>query len=198
MKTILEKTMHEIVINKSKFIAILIPISNEGEINTYLNEVRDEYKNATHYCYAYILDQVIRQHDDGEPSGTAGLPILEVLKKEELNHVLAVVIRYFGGIKLGASGLIRAYSKIVKEALKKSNIIELEYGQEFEITFRYDDIKKIEHHLRNTLILSKKYDDEVTYIIWIPSSKKDDNFLDVMPIIKIKHGIYSFQEKNQN
>ena len=118
--------INTIIINKSKFIALIYYIDNINEINNLLDKVKKEYKDATHYCYAYILDNSEKANDDGEPTGTAGLPILNVLKKENLNHVLCIVVRYFGGIKLGAGGLIRAYSNATKEVIitKKYNEAE--------------------------------------------------------------------------
>ncbi|MFA5407982.1 MAG: YigZ family protein, partial [Bacilli bacterium] len=108
MKTIKETFKNELTIKNSKFIAILFPLSNEDKIDEIINNLKSQYKNATHYCYAYIIDNIKHSNDDGEPSGTAGQPILNVLEGNDLNNVLCVVIRYFGGIKLGAGGLIRA------------------------------------------------------------------------------------------
>ena len=116
MKTI-EDYCSTIIINKSKFICELIYINNENEIIKRLNTIKNKYKDATHYCYAYICDNVKRFNDDGEPGGTAGMPILNVLENNNLNHVLCVVIRYFGGIKLGAGGLVRAYSDVTLQAI---------------------------------------------------------------------------------
>ena len=123
VKTIRNQTEFEIVINKSRFIGLLIPISDVEEVPLYLEEARELYPNATHYCYAYIIDQYKKASDDGEPSKTAGMPMLNVLEKNELDHVLAIVIRYFGGIKLGAGGLVRAYSQSVVETLSHADIV---------------------------------------------------------------------------
>ena len=106
-----------IIIKKSKFITKLYKINNINEINNILYNLKKEYKDATHVCYAYILNEIEKCSDDGEPNKTAGLPILNVLKKNQLNYILAVVIRYFGGIKLGAGGLVRAYSNSIVESL---------------------------------------------------------------------------------
>ena len=123
MKTI-EDSNYTIVINKSKFICELLYINNQDEIDSKLKDIKHKYKGATHYCYAYIYDNNKRFNDDGEPGGTAGMPILNVLENNNLNHVLCVVIRYFGGIKLGAGGLVRAYTKSASEVIKLVNLIE--------------------------------------------------------------------------
>jgi len=118
-------TIEDIEIKKSRFICVLYPLTSEETVLNALDEIKTKYPHATHYCYGYILGdnaEIQRSSDDGEPSKTAGLPILEILKKNDLTNVLAVVIRYFGGIKLGAGGLIRAYSASVKEAIKAAII----------------------------------------------------------------------------
>ena len=113
MYSIKETTKNTIEIKKSKFITILYRINNVEEVNTILYKVSSKYSDATHVCYAYILNNIEKCSDNGEPSGTAGLPILNVLKKKNLTNILAIVIRYFGGIKLGAGGLVRAYSNSI-------------------------------------------------------------------------------------
>lgn len=112
---------NEIIIKKSKFITKLYEIDNTNCINEIIDDLKKEYKKATHICYAYIVNGQEKAVDDGEPSGTAGRPILNVLQKRKENNKLIVVIRYFGGIKLGAGGLVRAYTKSASEILKKEN-----------------------------------------------------------------------------
>ena len=124
MKTIKENVINKIEINKSIFITELIKVKEKEEITKYLDEIKNKYKDATHYCYAYIIDDNKKSSDDGEPGGTAGVPIMDTLNKADLNYILCVVIRYFGGIKLGAGGLVRAYRKSVSEALSKASINE--------------------------------------------------------------------------
>ena len=118
--------INEIIINKSKFITYLYKIKNKDDFFKYYNELKKTYKDATHICYAYIIDNEIKYSDDSEPSGSAGLPIYDVLKKNNLNYIACFVIRYFGGIKLGGSGLIRAYSNCASLALKRTTIVKLE------------------------------------------------------------------------
>jgi len=168
-------------IEKSKFYTYIYKIDNINEINNYLNELKNEYKDATHYCYAYIVDGMEKCSDDGEPSGTAGIPILNILKQNNLNHVLCVVIRYFGGIKLGAGGLVRAYGNSAKEALNKTTIIELNEGYLIKIIFSYDNIKQVDYLLKDSFITYKEYDENVIYEIQV---KKED-YLDLSNKLKM-------------
>lgn len=155
---------HTIIIKNSKFICLIYKVDNIDEINKILNDTREKYYDATHYCYAYILDNIKKESDDGEPSGTAGIPMLQVLEKNNLDHVLCIVVRYFGKIKLGAGGLVRAYTKSVTEALK-NNIITLIKGIKIKITFGYDNLKRIDYLLNDIVILNKEYDNKISYII---------------------------------
>lgn len=109
---------NEILIKKSKFLGFLYEISNLEEIKEILNNLKKEHKKATHICYAYKVGISVKYSDDGEPNGTAGKPIYNIIEKKNLNNILIVVIRYFGGIKLGAGGLFRAYSNCASELLK--------------------------------------------------------------------------------
>ena len=168
MYSIKEKEVTLTEINKSKFYGIIIPINNIEEIPNILNNIKSEYKDATHYCYAYILDNIKRFNDDGEPGGTAGMPILNVLENNNLNHLLAVVVRYFGGIKLGAGGLVRAYTNSITNTLDKCKIIELIEGQLIKIEFSYDNIKQIDYLLKDYEIIEKEYNNNIMYKINIP------------------------------
>ena len=165
MKTIEFNQVNELIINKSRFITYLYRIDNENAINLILEELKAKYSDATHHCYAYIVGNVKRFNDDNEPSKTAGMPMLNVLESNCLDQVLAVTIRYFGGIKLGAGGLVRAYTKSVTECLKKTNILEFEYGYKLDIIFSYDERKTMENILNNYQIVSKNYQDNITYTI---------------------------------
>ncbi|MDD5605633.1 MAG: YigZ family protein [Dehalococcoidales bacterium] len=163
MKTIKKNINNELVINKSRFITFLFKVNDESEIDDFLNGLKKEYKDATHYCYAYIINDVKRSSDDNEPGGTAGIPILSVLESHELNLILCVVVRYFGGVKLGAGGLIRAYRKSVNECLKLSELVTLRRGIIFEVTFNYEDTKDIDYILYSVPILNKVYGETITY-----------------------------------
>jgi uncharacterized YigZ family protein len=165
VKTVKNYVVNEIIIKNSRFITILSRIDDISDIDDCLAKLKKEYKNATHYCYAYIINDIKRSNDDGEPSGTAGVPILEVLSKNDLNYVLCVVIRYFGGIKLGAGGLIRAYSKSARETLLKSDIVNINECYEITIEFSYDDLKDIDYILNNVTILKKDFNEKIRYVI---------------------------------
>ena len=170
MYSIKEKTISLLEINKSKFYCILTPLNSIDEVNNILDDIKNEYKDATHYCYAYIYETTKRFNDDGEPGGTAGMPILNVLGNNNLDHILAIVVRYFGGIKLGAGGLVRAYTNSVTESLNKSSIIKLIKGYKVEIEFDYNNSKQIDYILKQYNIINKKYDTNITYIIEVPDN----------------------------
>ena len=188
MKSIKFNIENEFIIKKSKFITKVYFVTSEIEIKNILNENKNDYKDATHICYAYILNNVERFNDDSEPSGTAGMPILNVLKNNNLNNVLCVVIRYFGGIKLGAGGLIRAYCSSVSEALNKTEIINVVNGKKIELTFSYDDIKKVNHIINGINIVDKQFDENVKYIIIVKEKNVNSliNQLTELCNIKIK------------
>ena len=170
MKTIKENTISKYEINKSIFICCLYKINSIDEVKTYLEEAKNNFKDATHYTYAYIIDEARKSSDDGEPGGTAGVPIMEVLLKHELNYVLCIVIRYFGGIKLGTGGLVRAYRKSACIGINNSTLLNLVDGYKIEITASYEEQKNIENLIKN-YTFSKTYTDIVKYELNI---KQDD------------------------
>ena len=149
---------------------MLFRVNSLSEINHYLQRVKDDYKGATHYCYGYKLGGIQKFSDDGEPGGTAGLPIIEVLNKRELHNVLCVVVRYFGGIKLGASGLIRAYSNVVKETLNTCVLIELVPGYLISIDLDYSSQKSFDY-LFDSYIIKKEFSTQITYYLQIPRDR---------------------------
>lgn len=165
----------------------MFSVDNLDEINYYLDLIKNKYKDATHHCYAYILDNTKRFNDDNEPSGTAGMPILDCLEKNNLNHVLCIITRYFGGIKLGAGGLVRAYSNSTSSAIKNTTIIELINGFQVSIKFNYNRIDEIDKILENYEIIEKKFDNEVSYIANIDKSTKEK--LENITELKIKKEI---------
>ena len=169
MYTIESNTQYELIIKNSKFITFLYKIDNSC-IDDILTKLKFTYPDATHYCYAYIIDNIKKASDDGEPSGTAGIPILKVLESNKLTNILCVVIRYFGGIKLGANGLIRAYTSSCANALKTTTIKELIDGVNINITFPYNRLKEIDYLLKDIKINSKNYDDIITYNINIDTT----------------------------
>jgi len=175
MYTISNDYKYELIIKNSKFITILKRINNLSDIDNILDNVKVEYPDATHYCYAYILNNIKRASDDGEPSGTAGIPILKVLENNNLTNVLVIVIRYFGGIKLGANGLIRAYTKCSANAIKEVSLKELIDGINLNIKFNYNRLKEIDYLLKDMRINSKSFSDLIIYNIDV-----ENDFLEII------------------
>ncbi len=173
MKTIQKNIENEIIIKNSRFITELIKIKEESEVIEKLQQVKEQYPKATHYCYAYKIHEKTKSSDDNEPTGTAGAPILNVIEKENLNNLLIVVIRYFGGIKLGAGGLIRAYTKSVTEALKQATYQELTKGYKVRLHLNYSEEKQIMRWLKKENILEKDYQDTITLVIIITEEEKE-------------------------
>ena len=173
-----------IIINKSKFITNIFYINNLNDINIYLNKIKEKYKDATHHCYAYIINNTKRFNDDGEPNGTAGMPILDCLEKNKLNHTLCIVTRYFGGIKLGAGGLVRAYSNSISNALKNSKFFKLKDGYKIKITFEYNNSKQLDNLVKDYEITKKEYGKVITYELLITN-----DFLNKLNKSNIKYEI---------
>ena len=165
-KTVLEGGTGEIIEKKSRFIATVRPVRNEEEALAFLEEMRKQYWDARHNCYAYSVGrnrEYTRCSDDGEPSGTAGRPMLDVILGEDIYNVAVVVTRYFGGVLLGTGGLVRAYSKAVQEGLSESLLIEKKKGISLKITTDYTGIGKIQYIAgeRQIPILDSEYTDKV-------------------------------------
>lgn len=172
MFRVFEKTTAINVIKNSKFIAVIVPVFQKEEIPNLLKQIKEEYKNANHYCYSYIIDQEVRVNDDKEPNKTAGIPILSVLRHYKLNHTLAVVIRYFGGIKLGPGGLMRAYSKTVDDALKNTTLVKDEALYSVLIKVPKEKQKWVDELLQNTNI-RKSYQESLLYQTVITETQKE-------------------------
>jgi uncharacterized YigZ family protein len=193
MQTIKSCVKNEIIIKNSKFITLLYYINNENDVFTILKNLKLEYKNANHYCYAYIISNIKRANDDGEPTGTAGIPILSVLEHNNLTNIVCIVIRYFGGIKLGAGGLIRAYSKSVREALKISEFLTINKCNKITIKFTYDHIKNVDMILNNVDIIKKDFNENIEYVIRLNDdelNKIDQLLLESVIIIKKEEDYY--------
>lgn len=182
MQTIKQNTHNEIIIKNSKFICYLYKIKDITEIEKYLTNIKNIEKDATHYCYAYILNDLKKSSDDGEPSGTAGFPILKVLENNNLNNILAIVVRYFGGIKLGAGGLVRAYTKSTTNTISNDNIVNLIPGYNITIEFNYNQIKEIDYLLKDITINKKEFNNTIIYNIDIPTT-----FLETIKLNKINY-----------
>ena len=172
-RTIKENGIHEIEIKKSRFITHLKRVKSEDDAIAFINEIKKEHWKATHNCSAYTLgmnDEIQRAHDDGEPSGTAGVPMLEILLKRELKNVVTVVTRYFGGTKLGAGGLIRAYGGAVNEGVNALGVVERQTQLLIDVTVDYSTSGAVEHSLReaNYRVQDTSYAENVTFHCVIP------------------------------
>lgn len=144
---------HEIIIQKSRFIAFFDRVENEADAQAFIEKIKKEHWNANHNCSAYLIgerDEIQKANDDGEPSGTAGVPMLEVLKKRGLKDTVVVVTRYFGGIKLGAGGLIRAYGGAVSEGLNAVGVVRRSLMTIVHTGVDYHWLGKVEHALRES------------------------------------------------
>ncbi|MDA8443199.1 MAG: IMPACT family protein [Peptococcaceae bacterium] len=172
LQSIARATEAEIVILKSRFIARLFPIESEAEAKAKLAEVKSQNRDARHNVYAYRLGSVERLSDDGEPSGTAGRPVLEVLRREDLDNILAVVTRYFGGILLGAGGLIRAYAQSVKAGLDAATRICLVPYHEVIVDMEYALVNLVEHEaaLCDYAKASTEYATQVRAVYLVPEA----------------------------
>lgn len=166
----------EIIEKKSRFIATVQPIKSEEEALAFIESTRKKYWNATHNCFAYVIGehfQIQRCSDDGEPSGTAGKPMLDVLLGEEIHDVVVVVTRYFGGTLLGTGGLVRAYSGSAKEGLLASKVITKMHGQKLAVQTDYTGLGKIQYILgqRGIHILNSVYTDKVELEVLLPEAE---------------------------
>lgn len=167
---------HEIVIQKSRFIASVDRAENEETAQHFIENMKKEHHGANHNCSAYIIgahDEIQKANDDGEPSGTAGIPMLEVLKKRQLKDTVVVVTRYFGGTKLGAGGLIRAYGSAVTAGLDTAGIVRCERMSIIALTFDYTWLGKLENELRNASYIMKdiRYLEQVEMDVYVPEEK---------------------------
>ncbi|KZX15620.1 IMPACT family member YigZ [Methanobrevibacter cuticularis] len=178
MKTIAKEFEAEINIKKSRFICRIFPARDSHEAKKIIQRIANKYADATHNCSAYLTQDSEGYDDDGEPGGTAGRPILNALKKNELENIVAIVTRYFGGIKLGAGGLVRAYSKSTIETIAIAEIVEMDIYKIYKIIFDYNNVKDIDNEIRNynIRILNKKYTDKVIYKIAIKEAAQLDSF----------------------
>lgn len=160
----------EMEIKKSRFLTYLHRCETEDEAKSYIAALKKQHPNANHHCYAFILgaqNEIQRSNDDGEPAGTAGVPMLECLMRQQMQDIVAVTVRYFGGIKLGAGGLIRAYSGSVANALHHAVLTRKQRMQKCTCTFSYDLIGKVDHLLRTKqiIVLDQDYQEQVTYTL---------------------------------
>lgn len=177
-KTVYQGKSGEIIEKKSRFIATVRLVETEEEALSFIEEMKKKYWNATHNCFAYVIGEhreTVRCSDDGEPSGTAGKPMLDVLLGEEMYNTAVVVTRYFGGTLLGTGGLVRAYSKAVQEGLDQSSIIVKQYGAILKIETDYNGLGKIQYLIgeRKIPVLDSEYTDKVQIRIILPEKETD-------------------------
>lgn len=182
--TVKENGFHEIIIQKSRFITYLARATTEEQAQAFISELKKKHHDANHNCSAYVIgerNEIQKANDDGEPSGTAGVPMLEVLKKRDLRDTVVVVTRYFGGIKLGGGGLIRAYGSSVSEALNAVGVVERIEHTVVSVTVDYTWLGKLENELRTSVhpIDQIHYLDQVQIDVLVKTADVPD-FLDWM------------------
>ena len=152
-KTVLREGADEFIINKSRFIGHAVPCADEEAALAFIARMRNEYRDASHNCYAYVIGLnkgIMRYSDDGEPGGTAGLPIMEVLKKSDVTNVCVVVTRYFGGVLLGAGGLVRAYTQGAAVSLSAAGIAIMHPSRVYLLAVDYNQLGRLEHWIKGT------------------------------------------------
>ncbi len=192
--TIKENGNHELVIKKSKFIASLARTNTVEEANDFIKKISKKYHDATHNTYAYTIglnDDQVKASDNGEPSGTAGIPELKALQLMNLKNITVVVTRYFGGIKLGAGGLIRAYSNSVTEAVEHIGVVKRVLQQELSFTVPYNRFDEVNNYLKknNIFVSETEYGVDITIKVFLDEDKQKE-FTD--PLTNLLSGQVSF------
>ncbi len=183
INTIEENKEAKIEVKKSQFISNMFYVENEDEAKKYIDEIKSKYHDAKHVCYAYVIDEITEEgnsskleksSDNGEPSGTAGAPMLDILKKSNLSNVLVTVTRYFGGVLLGTGGLVRAYSDATLKCLEECNIIKKEIGKEIKIVIDYSDQKNFKYQCDSIgiSIVGNEFGEKIVEIV----ESNDENF----------------------
>lgn len=177
--TVLGCSVVELDISKSRFIGYVAPVKEENEAILFIEKIKKKHWDATHNVPVYVIGEnfgVQRYSDDGEPSGTAGVPILEMLKKEGITNVCVVVTRYFGGIKLGTGGLVRAYTQTAKEAVMAADVVQKRLSVLLEVVFDYHHHGKIQNLTLNEsslLVRETDFTDRVTMLLYVAPDEKD-------------------------
>lgn len=177
--TVKREGSDEMVVQKSRFIGYVQRVETEQAALDFVHKIKKKHHDATHNCSAYIIgehDHIQKANDDGEPSGTAGVPMLEVLKQQSLKDTAIVVTRYFGGVKLGAGGLIRAYGTMTSQAIQQTGIVQRQLMQGISITVDYTLIGKLENELRQSEYILKDidYQEKVTFLAYVKKSDVND------------------------
>ena len=197
-----EPQRFELELKRSRFLTSIGPVPNKTEAKDFIQKLRDEFPDANHHCWAMVAgrpDDVYQQDqsDDGEPKGTAGKPMLNVLQHSGLGNIVVVVTRYFGGIKLGAGGLVRAYTQCVSEALKELKTVEFLIRAEISIELPYSRLDSLEHAIKDTNIeiVDKFFTDNIKLNLLV--SEKDKKLLDEI-ISTIGNGVIQIINKEAN
>ena len=187
-KSIEKEAVAEIVEKKSKFIATIFPINSKEEAENRISEIKKKYYDAKHNCYAYVVGNVEKCSDDGEPSGTAGTPLLDLLKNKELTNVVVIVTRYFGGILLGTGGLVRAYTETAKKAIESTSIVIKEYGIRYSVEINYNSLKDLQHSCKMLEINIVKIDYKINVNVTMESNldKKQSLLQSNIKILNVK------------
>lgn len=201
-KTIKNSVTAEVIEKKSKFIANIFYVQDVEEAEKIIKQTKKKFYDARHNCFAFCIMTengiIKRSSDDGEPSGTAGAPMLNILEKNELCNILVIVTRYFGGILLGTGGLVRAYSEAVQEAIKLAEFVNEEKGYEFKVEIEYSNLEKFKYYCKknNIEIIKIDYNDNINCYIEVNEQEKEriinnteDNFIKILnyKIIKEKN-----------
>ncbi len=183
-KTVKEQSQSLLIEKKSKFIANVKPVDNEEDALAFLNEMRSKYSDATHNVYAYVIDEnnIFRYSDDGEPSGTAGMPVLDAIRKSGIVDVIVVVTRYFGGTLLGTGGLVHAYGSSAKMGLVESKIVIRQLCDIVSVKVDYTLLGKMQHEImaNGYMLEDTIYEDDVTFIISCPLDITDRVIADIV------------------
>lgn len=198
-KAVFDGGVGEIVEKRSRFIATVRPVETEEDVQQFLEEMRKKYYDARHNCFAFSIgveQPIVRCSDDGEPSGTAGKPILEVIQGQELHNIAIVVTRYFGGTLLGTGGLVRAYTQAAQEGIKQSHTIEKQFVKIIRLITNYNDIGKIQYLLGNESISiqSSDYTEIVTMKIVVPIGKVEQI---EKKLIEVTNGTIQMEEESE-
>lgn len=181
-------------IEKSKFYGVIIPLENKDEVKDYLVEIKKEYPKANHYCYAYRFDGIQHSSDDKEPSGTAGRPILEALINKDIDNALLIVVRYFGGIKLGAGGLLRAYNSTANQTINSATILEKKklLMMNIEVDYSYFDLLKSYLNKEEIIIENIEYNEKISIVC----GHEKDYLDDIFALLNGKVSIKRLEDKN--
>ncbi|MCH5153004.1 MAG: YigZ family protein [Clostridiales bacterium] len=189
------ETVAEVVIEKSRFIASAIHVDNADQAVEYINAKRKKYFDATHNCYAYIAGDKAKFSDDGEPQGTAGLPMYECIKNNGLDYVCVVVTRYFGGVKLGAGGLVRAYSGSCAEVLKQCDKLQMTDCTRVEVAIDYSLLKPLRKAMELHAIEENVFFEDKVRLVYLFPSVLSNTITDIVTQITLGKGILTVKEQ---